>query len=43
MKRLNQGFKNVMTYAAGMEEWVKKSLFGEPLQYTFVNDFAVAD
>ena len=43
MKRLDQGFKNVATYAAGMEQWVKKSLFGEPLQYTFVNDFAIAD
>lgn len=43
MKRLNQGFKNVATYAAGMEQWVNKSLFGEPLQYTFVNDFAIAD
>lgn len=26
-----------------MEQWVNKSLFGEPLQYTFVNDFAIAD
>lgn len=43
MKRLDQGFKNVATYAAGMEQWVNKSLFGEPLQYTFVNDFAIAD
>ncbi len=43
MKRLNEGFKNVFTYAAGMENWVNSRLFYGPLKYTFVNDFAVAD
>lgn len=42
-KQLNQGFKNVLTYSAGMEEWVNKNLYGEPMKYTFVRNFAVAD
>lgn len=43
MKRLNQGFKNVFTYSAGIEKWINDSLPGEPLQYTFAGDFAIAD
>ena len=43
MKQLNQGFKNVFTYAAGMEKWVNNSLPYGPLQYTFASDFAIAD
>ena len=42
-KELRQGFKNVFTYSAGMQTWVNKNLSGEPLQYTFVGDFAIAD
>ena len=40
--KLNQGFKNVFTYAAGIEAWCKKS-YPFPLNYTFCNDFAIAD
>ena len=43
MKKLNEHFKNVFTYAAGMEQWINNNLFGEPLEYTFVKDFAIAD
>ena len=43
MKQLNQGFKNAMTYAAGMENWVNNSLPGGKLKYTFVSDFARID
>ena len=43
MKQLNQGFKNAMTYAAGMEKWVNKTLPGGKLKYTFVSDFARID
>lgn len=43
MKKLNEHFKNVFTYAAGMEQWVNNNLFCEPLEYTFVKDFAIAD
>lgn len=43
MKQLNQGFKNVLTYAAGMETWVNNNLHGNPLKYSFARDFAIAD
>lgn len=42
MKKLSQCFKNVFTYAAGMEVWADISL-DTPLKYTFVSDFAIAD
>lgn len=41
-KRLCEGFKNVFTYAAGMEQWAQDNLVKE-LKYTFVSDFAIAD
>lgn len=41
--RLQDYFKNVFSYAAGMEEWVCKALFQEKMTYTFVQDFAIAD
>ena len=40
---VQQGFKNVFSYAAGLEEWVNRSLPLGPLKYTFVSDFAIAD
>ena len=40
--KLNEGFKNVFSYAAGMEKWVKNNLDTE-MEYTFANDFAIAD
>ena len=40
--KLEQAFKNVAAYAAGMETWVKHSYSGE-LEYSFTSDFAVAD
>ena len=43
MAKLNESFRNAMTYAAGMEAWVNKQLPGEPLKYTFVSDFARID
>ena len=42
MVKLNESFKNVLTYSAGMQEWVNKSLMIKP-EYTFAMDFAVAD
>lgn len=42
MAKLNESFKNVLTYSAGMQEWVNKSLMIKP-EYTFAMDFAVAD
>ena len=41
--RVQEGFKNVFSYAAGLEEWVNKQLFKGPLKMTFVSDFAIAD
>ena len=41
--KLNEGFKNVFTYAAGMRAWVDKALPLGPLEYSFVSDFAIAD
>ena len=41
--RVQQGFTNVFSYAAGLEKWVNDSLPYGPLKYTFVNDFAIAD
>ena len=40
---LSEKFKTVFSYAAGMEDWVNKSLPLGPLKYTFANDFAIAD
>lgn len=40
---LKQNFSNVFSYAAGMEDWVNKSLPYGPLRYTFVSDFSIAD
>lgn len=39
---IRQKFKNGFSYAASMEDWVNRNL-PTPLQYTFVNDFAIAD
>ncbi len=41
-KQLNQGFKNVFTYSAGMQQWVNNNLPTKP-EYTFAGDFAIAD
>lgn len=41
-KQLREGFQNAMTYAAGMEEWVKKNYPSE-MKYTFTADFARID
>ena len=41
--KLQEKFKSVFSYAAGMEQWVNDSLPLGPLQYTFVSDFAIAD
>ena len=40
--KMKEMFKNVFSYAAGMETWVKGNL-PYKLEYTFANDFAVAD
>ncbi len=40
---LHEKFSNVFSYAAGMEEWVNNAYPLGPLNYTFVNDFAIAD
>lgn len=43
---LKDSFKNAMTYASGIESWVKKWFFeyiGYDMEYTFPYDFAVAD
>lgn len=42
-KTLRESFKNVFTYSAGMEEWCKNAYQGGELEYTFINDFAIAD
>lgn len=39
---VQQGFTNVLSYAAGVEQWVNNSL-PQPLEFTFVSDFAIAD
>ena len=39
---IKQCFKNVFSYAGGMETWVKKAYPNE-LHYTFASDFAIAD
>ena len=41
--KVQQGFTNVFSYAAGLEKWVNDSLPLGPLKYTFVSDFAIAD
>ncbi len=41
-KALNQGFRNVLSYAAGMETWVKNN-YPQEMNYTFAQDFAIAD
>ena len=41
--RVQQGFTNVFSYAAGLEKWVNDSLPYGPLEHTFVSDFAIAD
>ena len=41
--KLQENFQNVLSYAAGMENWVNQQLPLGPLQYTFVADFAIAD
>lgn len=42
--KLNEHFKNVFSYAAGMEKWCK-DFYQHPdgLSYTFCMDFAIAD
>ena len=45
-KTIHNSFKNVFTYAAGVEKWCKDLYLdnsGNELQYTFCNDFAIAD
>lgn len=44
--RLHQKFKNVHSYACGIEKWVKdfyKEVSGRTLTMTFPMDFAIAD
>ena len=41
-KQLNQDFQNASSYAAGMEEWVRKNYPSE-MKYTFVSDLARMD
>ena len=44
--RLQEGFKNVFSYAAGMENWIKEAyneIAGKNLTMTFPYDFAIAD
>ena len=43
MKKISERFKNAATYAASIEKWVNNNLSGEPLEYTFASDFALAD
>ena len=40
--RLNQGFKNVLSYSAGMNQWVRNN-YPTELDYSFASDFAIAD
>lgn len=42
MATLKETFKNVFTYAAGIENWVKQS-YPHEIEYTFAGDFAIAD
>ena len=42
-KKLSQGFRNMFSYAAGMQQWVNRQLFNGPMEYTFAQDFAIAD
>lgn len=45
MATLKDSFRNVFSYAAGMQAWVK-DLFkqgGHEIKYTFAQDFAIAD
>ena len=42
-KQLYQGFINVLSYSAAMQQWVNNSLPRGPLQYSFAGDFAIAD
>lgn len=41
--KLQEKFTNVLSYGAGMEQWVNDSLPLGPLSMTFVSDFAIAD
>ena len=41
--KVQNGFKNVFTYAFGVEEWSRKFLPSYAWAYTFVSDFAIAD
>lgn len=40
---LQEQFRNVMSYAAGIEHWVNNQLPLGPLKFTFAADFAIAD
>ena len=40
--KIQDSFKNVFTYSAGMEDWCKTKYPNE-LNYTFCMDFAIAD
>ena len=45
-KTVHNSFKNVFTYAAGIEQWCKdfyKEMGDKELEYTFGYDFAIAD
>ena len=45
-KTVYNSFKNVFTYAAGIEKWCKdfyKEMGDKELEYTFPADFAIAD
>ena len=45
-KTVHNSFKNVFTYAAGIEKWCKdfyKEMGDKELEYTFPADFAIAD
>lgn len=44
--KVQEKFKNVFTYAMGVEDWCKnlyKECSGNDLTYTFISDFAIAD
>ena len=41
-KTIYDSFKNVFSYAAGVEDWCRNS-WDFDLEYTFCNDFALAD
>jgi hypothetical protein len=44
--KVNEFFKNVFSYANGIEQWCKNFLMqtsGTKLTYTFTHDFAIAD